>query len=469
MRLLRQFLVSLFCLSALVACGGGSGDGASSASEPTGQVTVLIGDKRTFEWDQVWITFSEVRFLTRGGQDIHVLDEPRTLDLLALEHYTERLVPARELVTGILNKVRFILSDIRLVKVDDQGMVIEEVHPRLPANGQIDLLLRGAEVRAGEKLVLEVDVVLRDSVHASRRRDGEVTFRPVFTASASTEDLAPRLMRVEGDVDGLVDGKIKVCNIRSAAQDGVNRPHQTDICIMLETTPDTAFFKQFDDGAEVLVQSLDHVVAYGLMDMDADEDTMVVEVIGVGDEFLRLKGDALTVAHSPFDLDVSKDDTPNLKRVGLADGAKVFDAEPKEVTAESIAVGNYLETEGFPPTMDGDPDVNAFIVLLDHEVLVVAGEPTPTTTVELDQVVGRITSYGGSIVYVEPDGGGDEDCVMYDETTVIVEIESSGTETTVTQLIAPSTTSEQRFIDARGVRDVCLMASSIVIESFVIQ
>ena len=317
MRLLRATLVSLFCLSTLIACGGGSGSGdaASSASEPIGQVTVLIGDKPTFEWDQVWITFSEVRFLTRGGQDIHVLDEPRTLDLLALEHYTERLVPARELVTGAINKVRFIISDIRLVKVDDSGAETE-VHPRLPANGQIDLLLQGAEVRAGEKLVLEVDVILRDSVHTSGRGDGEVTFRPVFTASASTEDLAPRLMRVEGDVDGLVDGRIKVCNIRSAAEDGVNRPHQKDICIMLETTPDTAFVKQFDDGAEVLVQTLDHIVAYGLMDMDAADDTMVVEVIGVGNEFVRLKGDALTVAHSPFDLDVSKDDTPDPKQVG---------------------------------------------------------------------------------------------------------------------------------------------------------
>jgi hypothetical protein len=459
MRLLRATLVSLFCLSTLIACGGGSGDVASSASEQTGQVTVLIGDKPTFEWDQVWITFSEIRFITRGGQDIHVLDEPRTLDLLALENYTERLVPARELVTGAINKVRFILSDIRLVKVDDSGTETE-VYPRLPANGQIDLLLRGAEVRAGEKLVLEVDVVLRDSVRSNRRGDGEVTFRPVFTASASTEDLAPRLMRVEGDVDGLVDGRIKVCNIRSAAEDELNRPHQKDICILLETTSDTAFVKQFDDGADVLVQTLDHIVAYGLMDMDADDDTMVVEVIGVGNEFVRLKGDALTVAHSPFDLDVSKDDTPDPKEVGFADGAKVFDAEPKEVTAESIAVGNYLETEGFPPTVEGDPDVNAFIVLLNHEVLVVAGEPTPTTTVDLERLTGQITLYGTNLLYVD-----NVDCVMYDETTDIVEIVEGTDGVTVTQLTAPTNAAEPRYIDARGIRDACLMASSIVIDS----
>ena len=154
-----------------------------------------------------------------------------------------------------------------------------------------------------------------------------------------------------------------------------------------------------------------------------------------------------------------------VRHVQLADGSKVFDAQPKEVGAEDIAVTNYLEAEGFPPAMDGDADVNAFIVLLNHEVVVVAGVPTPTiVSASEERMIGEITSYGGTFVYVRTNEGVD-DCVMYTSETNIVEIDTDPNGVTVTQVDAPTGT-EIRFFDARGARGaVCFDASSIVIDS----
>ncbi len=482
MRLLRSTLVSLFCLSTLIACGGGIGGVSSSASGETGQVTVLIGDARLFGWDHVWITFAGVQFITHDGQEIDALDAPREVDLLSLKHFTERLVPEIDVPTGTIEQVRFIISDIRLEKVDDLGLPVTTFHPF--GFGNVNVSVDNAEVEVGKKLVIEFDFDLDRSIHTSA--DGsETTFRPVITSKTSNDGLTPRLMRVEGDVDSVVDDTAKVCDIRSASHDDDDDwSHDYEVCMLLKTNKDTAYFHEMNDGSPVVLMPGDHIVAYGLIDMESMEDTLIVAVIAVGDKFVRLDGEALTVVmNGAFDLsgdghdddedsdsdsadgDDADDDSDGIRHVVLADGAKVFDAEPKQVDADAIAVTNYLETEGFPPRMDGDPDVHAFIVLLNHEVVVVAGVPTPTTTVQLDQVVGEITLYSTGYISVTTTAG-DWDCVMYTLTTDIIEIDTDPNGVTVTQVTAPNSTQGPRFVDARGTRGAtCLDATSMVIDS----
>ena len=131
MRLLKAFLFSVLCATTLVGCGGGSGDGSSAAAEPTGQVTVLIGDKRALGWDHVWITFSEIRFVGPEGRSMFTLDEPKELDLLALENYTERLIPSREILAGPIRRIRFFIDDVRMERMDRQGNM-QVFNPPLP-------------------------------------------------------------------------------------------------------------------------------------------------------------------------------------------------------------------------------------------------------------------------------------------------------------------------------------------------
>ena len=526
MRLFKYVMMSLLCLPVLVACGGGSGVSSSGsqesaqasqpvgqASEETGQVTVLIGDDRAFGWDHVWITFAAVQFITEDGQEIDGLDQPRQLDLLRLKHFTERLVPEMEIPIGAIEQVRFIISDIRLEKLDNAGLPVER-HPFGFGNGNVDVSLSNAEVHVGKKLVIEFDFDLGRSFRDST--DGtETDFHPVIMAKTSTEGLTPRLTRVEGDVHSVEGESMTICDIRGVADHEDDWSQGSDLCMWLMTTAETAYFSEMDDGSPIVVASGDHIVAYGLIDMEAMEDTVIAEVIAVGEHFVRMDGEVVSVDSGSFDLavggledddedsddsddwtydhdgdhdhdwnghdwdehdwhsghddwhdgdDTDDDSDDGVRHVVLADGAKVFDAEPKQVDAEVIAVTNYLEAEGFPPTMDGDPDVDAFITLLNHEVLVVAGDPTPTTTVDLEQVSGEITSYGGTFVYVFTNDGVD-DCVMFTDATSIVEIDTDPNGVTVTQVQAPTGT-EARFIDARGVRGaVCLDASSIVIDS----
>jgi hypothetical protein len=54
---------------------------------------------------------------------------------------------------------------------------------------------------------------------------------------------------------------------------------------------------------------------------------------------------------------------------------------------------------------------------------------------------------------------------LYDATTEILEIGGGSDGVTVTQVTAPTNGGGPQYVDARGVRDACLMASSIVIDS----
>jgi hypothetical protein len=461
MRRFKRFLFFAACVPLLFACGGG---GDAGSAEQTGQVTVLVGDDPTLEWDSIELTIAEVRFLTQGGQDSIVLNEPVMVDFLDLQNFTEVLI-TRDVVTGTILAVRFVLTEVKLTRMVDG---VEEVqYPRIPGNGKFDVNIRPTHVRAGERVALEFDFDLGQSLF-NETGSGLVTFRPVIKGRAITADAlaaegGARMMRVEGDVDGLTDNAeplIRVCDIRSAAMDDANRPHNVDVCVLGDLSDAQIIDPESAGGPTVATG--DHIVMYGRFDTTAEEDTMLVDVIAVGAEFVRLRGLATSeVADSAFMLDVGGDADA---QIALRSDAKVFDAEPKEVPPEVIMIGNEVEAEGYPPMSVGDPDVSAFIALLGHEVMVVGGTPVPTGEVDLEQVTGTIDLYGAGFVTVMTDSGV-QDCVMYTAETEIVQIDSTGTQTVVSQVDVPTAGAGPRTIDARGTRGAqCLDAVSIVVE-----
>ena len=58
----------------LVACGGGGGSGSSA---PTGTATLTMSDAPVDGYSKIIMVVSQIRFLSDGGQDILVLDEPK--------------------------------------------------------------------------------------------------------------------------------------------------------------------------------------------------------------------------------------------------------------------------------------------------------------------------------------------------------------------------------------------------------
>ena len=121
----------------------------------------------------------EIRFLSDGGQDILVLDEPVTVDLLALQNFSEVLL-RREVVTGTYSKIRLILTSLTLVKLDDAGNVVDSDDVRLNGLRKIDINPRGPfQVRGGAEVAIDIEIDLDKSIHVvAAGNSGQIRFPP---------------------------------------------------------------------------------------------------------------------------------------------------------------------------------------------------------------------------------------------------------------------------------------------------
>ena len=136
----------------LVACGGGGGSGSSA---PTGTATLTMSDAPVDGYSKIIMVVSQIRFLSDGGQDVLVLDEPKSIDFLALSNFSEVLAK-REVVVGTYSKIRLILDSLTLVQTDASG---NDTFTDVPLHGlqKIDINPQGPfQVHAGEEIVIHV-------------------------------------------------------------------------------------------------------------------------------------------------------------------------------------------------------------------------------------------------------------------------------------------------------------------------
>jgi len=421
---LLSMLSGALALLLLAACGGGAGGGAdlggvNNPAAKTGTVTIGVGDGLIHEYDQVVMEIAEIRFLSDGGQDILVLDEPATIDFLALQNFSEVLL-RREVVTGTYSKIRLILNRLTLVKLNPDGSVASE--DDVPLNGlqKVDINPRGSfTVRGGQELLIEIEIDLDKSIHVvGAGNSGRIQFRPVIFASIEPADAFDKLFRLQGRVDSIntTGGTFRVCDIRRAFMDGINRPEPKDVCIVVDPDSDTPFFDMeanpvaggFDDLAVN-----DPVVVYGKFDAFASEDRLVPAVVAIGAAFDRPMGVA-SAEYRPdtadFDLGVATEFCaidPAPYRIVVAPGAPAFIETATGADAVDLATLPLLclrtEVEGYADTV-ADPFLRAFIVLL--------GEP----------VAGRLELVGTLTEIVVPPGNDNDyelDLAGSDETEVV--------------------------------------------------
>jgi hypothetical protein len=382
MRWIRMLSAALVGV-ALVACGGGGGSGSPSSSalpaQQTGTVTLAVSDSPISEYDQVLMEIAEIRFLSDGGQDILVLEEPVTVDFLALENFSEVLL-RREVVTGTYSKIRLILNSLTLVKLDDGGNVVDEQPVRLNGLRKIDINPRGPfQVRGGEELVIDLEVDLHKSIHVvGAGNSGQVRFRPVIFATVDTEPAFDKLFRVEGTVEAVDEtaGTFTVCNLRRAFLDGVNRPEPADVCVVVDPEASTPYFDPEANPSDLGLAANHPVVVYGKFDEFATGDRLVAAVVASGLQFERLKGlaaseyrpmapdgdfdlgqviEACTVADNPLRVVVPE------AAPAFVESATTGNAEQVDLTALPLAC-RRAEVEGYRET--DDPVLRAFIVLL---------------------------------------------------------------------------------------------------------
>ncbi|MBI3773449.1 MAG: DUF4382 domain-containing protein [Gammaproteobacteria bacterium] len=153
----------------LVGCGEttdkAAPSGTTSPAPTTASVALLLTDAPTDEFAQINLTISRVELLAVDGSNVPLFEGLRTIDLLSLRNTADLFAANNAVPPGVYEKIRMHLEDVELVKVDDDGEV-ERIHPRLLANGKLDLNPRKSFVLApGKALVIQVDVDAKKSIH----------------------------------------------------------------------------------------------------------------------------------------------------------------------------------------------------------------------------------------------------------------------------------------------------------------
>lgn len=411
-KFIRLSALILLACGLVAACGGGGGSGSSgSTSLPaaqTGTVTLTLSDAPLQNVTNVWMTIDEIRFLSNAGQDILVLEQPVDVDFLQLQNFSEVLL-RREVAVGTYSKIRLILSRLEITLDDGTS---EEV----PLNGlrKVDVNPRGPfSVRAGQDLVIDIEVDLPKSIHVVKTGNRErFRFRPVIFADIEPQGPFDRMFRVEGRVEsiGTPAGTFRICDIRRAFADDVNRPQPADVCVTVAPDDKTPYFDEAvtplapgTDGLDPLMLN-QHVVVYGKFEYDAAVpgdpeagDPMSPAVIAIGQNFVSRKGQAHSEFRpssdagvlGDFDLGAASDvcaiDADPLI-VEVQDGAPAFEELPAVAGTDATdPVGPSVEpipdlsaisllcraaeAEGLPDDSETPPSLRAFIVLLGESPL----------------------------------------------------------------------------------------------------
>ena len=210
MKTLRYLLLIILSFSVVVftACGGSGGSGSqSSSSSGIGTVAVYLADGPADEYEELWITLTEVALIPPEGSGrsnvIVYQSEGYEVDLLSYR-YEDFLLTLKNIPAGIYNKIRLGISDIDPVGGPCTDMEII----KLPS-GKIDLLPRETfEVEPGEILAIRLDIDANKSINLHAAGNSEkCIFRPVVFVDIEEpvewQLRCPRILR--GKIAELID------------------------------------------------------------------------------------------------------------------------------------------------------------------------------------------------------------------------------------------------------------------------
>jgi len=245
----RCTLLSLL-MATLAACGGG-GSGGGAAVPQTATVGIALTDDPSPDFDQALATITSIDLLGEDGQ-VNVFSGVETVDLLKLADYSELFAVRDDVPAGTYNKIRLRLSDLELIRLDENGDVEETVLPKLVANGKIDLNPQGPfYVAPGATLVITIDFDVGKSLKITETGNGKLIVRPVVFVDIATNLPSPGLTRIHGVVSDLDDdGSFRLCQTRlagSGAHDFASARFDDDRhCVRVRSGSATGIFG--DDG-----------------------------------------------------------------------------------------------------------------------------------------------------------------------------------------------------------------------------
>lgn len=316
---LSRFVHSCFLLLLtsifLAACSSsetadsGTGTGTVTAIE-TGDVTLLITDAPTSEYDEVNVVAESVS-LVGEGPEAHLMQRPARFNLLNLRNTFRKLSKAKARV-GTYSKVRFRIRDVELIKRNPNGTIAERVIPRLESN-MIDLNARTQfAVDRLRQLIVKLDLDADKSLSTD-----PITNEPVFNPDATVEvdsvptdtevppqEVTPVLMNEQGVARNLLTDSFQLCD-----------PDLLDDCVQVNVSQDTVLMNSL-----LQVTGIDNIAANTL-----------VQVFG----HLDVTTDAINALH------VLQDSSRLNTYTGTFSGAVVDNAIDFSVTAGAMAGSTY--------------------------------------------------------------------------------------------------------------------------------
>jgi hypothetical protein len=205
----------LLCCFLLTACGGGGGSGSSNDADTTASlnsatVGLAITDSPMDDWDQAWATINSAELLGDDGKHM-LFDSEKTVDLLSLRDHVEILAIDDTVVPGTYSKIRLHVSEVKLVRLNDDGTVDEEVSTKLVANGKIDLNPRGSfDIPAGAVMFITLDFDAERAFKVTQTGNAKkLIVRPVIFVDIGSAPAFRTLARVQGTIEsvsGMLDG-----------------------------------------------------------------------------------------------------------------------------------------------------------------------------------------------------------------------------------------------------------------------
>ncbi|MEZ5565198.1 MAG: DUF4382 domain-containing protein [Gammaproteobacteria bacterium] len=241
----------------LSSCGGGGGDGGGSTLGPqTATVGIALTDAPTTDIDQALATITSVELIGDGGR-VSLFSGTETVDLLKLGDYSELFAVRNDVPAGNYNKIRMQVSNLDLIRLDAAGNVAETLHPKLVANGKIDLNPRGSfHVAPGATLMITLDFDMNKSLKITETGNGKLILRPVIFVDIANGIPSPGLTRIHGRVTDIGNGDdFRLCQTALAASSAQDRTEaRTAVdnrCVRVRTDGQTGIF-----GSDGLPQAL---------------------------------------------------------------------------------------------------------------------------------------------------------------------------------------------------------------------
>ncbi|MDH3646020.1 MAG: DUF4382 domain-containing protein [Gammaproteobacteria bacterium] len=471
--------IGLTVLLAINGCGGGGGSTTELPVElapppvEKATVTVLLTDAPSDHFDEINVTISSIQLL--GGSDPQTLFEgSETVDLLQLENFSDLFVVADDIDAGTYDKIRLRISDLELVGLDEDGNVVESIHPSLPANGKIDLNPRGSfEVAGGDHLMLQLDMDARRSIHMTG--NGRYRFRPVVFVDVLSDRFDGKNVRINGEITAIdeANSTMEVCQQRpsSSSDDNALMDGRTAHCVTVVIDDETGIFDSDGNAAAFVdLQVGDQVTVIGRFAMDDefgdDGRLFVADVVTIGPPgtFERLEGTVLSAvdADNRFDFLIAPGQgfaDGSTISVELQPGTHVVDDDGEPVGADQIQPDIIALVEGVVALSGDSTDtLRAAYVVLD---LMSEDGMGDDDEIMLSGEVLTVDVANAGLTLSTDDG---DRCVRLDDDTGIFEI-TVGDETSLTNSIELGDVIAGSPADVYGTEDIdgCIDASVIIV------